>query len=235
MPARETLPLQHEIASSLAASIARAPPAPPCLARLAPDLDRGIFALINTPAGRGALDELRVALFSPPGREREALALWQESVATAAYAELLCGVSGASTAVAALGALLHRLGDLWMLRSLASAEARAGARFDALARARVSSRDTETSATRLLREWKLSSAVADCVTAWRRCGELEPVSLEAVAIYCGRLLALELLQPQFCVPGSIEPALAEHGFDANCVARVRASDLKVLRLIRSLE
>ncbi|MGQ0833370.1 MAG: HDOD domain-containing protein [Gammaproteobacteria bacterium] len=230
-----TLPVQHEIASSVASSIARTPSAPACLSRLAADLDRGIFAVAGTSVGRGALDELREGLFSAPGREREALALWHESLATAAYAELLCGVSGASIGVASLGGLLHRVGDAWMLRNLARSEARSGARLDAPSRSRLSSLETAACAARLVRDWKLSAPVAACVTDWRRCGELEPVAPEATAVYCGRLLALELLRPQFCAPAATASAVAEHGFDGDAFARIRGSDLRVLRLVRSVD
>src|SRR5688572_8089004 len=202
MHVRGSLPLQHEIASSVASSIARTPSPPECVGRLAMDLERGLFAVLATAAGRSALAELRASLFAAQGREREALALWHESLATAAYAELLCGVGGASMAVATMGGLLHRIGDAWMLHALARSEAQSGARLDSPARARLSALESEGCATRLLRDWKLSASLAACITGWRRCAELEPVTPEATAVYCGRLLALELLQPQFCAPGS---------------------------------
>jgi hypothetical protein len=47
------------------------------------------------------------------------------------------------------------------------------------------------------------------------------------------LFAIELLQPQFCVPGALEHAAADLGLDAELVAEVRREDAQAL--IRALD
>lgn len=235
MPVHGTLRPQHDLLSSVASGIAEAPGAPESLTRLNVELARGIFAASAGVAGRIALAQLRDALFKAEGREKEARALWHESLATAAYAELLCDAMGASIGVASFGGLLHRAGDASLLCALSRSEAKSGTRLEPLARSRVTAAESAACAARLAREWSLPAAVAACVTDWQRCGALEHVSPEAKAVYCGHLLALELLQPQFCAPGALPAALGEQGCNAGALARVRSSDLRVLRLSRSLD
>jgi HDOD domain len=229
-----TLHLQREIATSVASSIVRTPPPPACLRTLTQDMKCGIFPLAATPQGKAALIELRAGLFTAAGQEREVLGLWRESVATSAYAELLAPTVGASIGDVALGGLLHRAGDAWILGALAHSEDASVGRLDGPSRSRLASLEGAACTERLARDWKLAPSLAACLTGWRRCGEGGAATAEAVAIYCGRLLALELLQPQFCVPSAIASALSEHGFDADTLARTRESDLRVLRLVRSL-
>jgi hypothetical protein len=66
-----------------------------------------------------------------------------------------------------------------------------------------------------------------------RFGEFTEVSGESAAVYFGRLFAIELLQPQFCVPGALEHAAADLGLDAELVAEVRREDAQAL--IRALD
>lgn len=231
MHAQGLLPTQPEIAYSIASTIARTPAAPECLDRLATDLARGFTAVADSHSGRGALEALRDALFVAPGREREALALWRESVATAACAELLAPARNASVAVATLGALLHRAADAWMLRVIARSERETESRLDGAARARLAARESASCAARLVREWKLAAPVASCMLGWRQCGEISSVSAEAVVVYCARMLAIELLQPDVCVPGALDAAAEEYGLDAAALARVRARGTDLLSLV----
>jgi hypothetical protein len=59
------------------------------------------------------------------------------------------------------------------------------------------------------------------------------VSPESAALYFGRLFAIELLQPQFCVPGALDHAAADLGLGADLVAQVRKEDAGAL--IRALD
>jgi hypothetical protein len=52
-------------------------------------------------------------------------------------------------------------------------------------------------------------------------------------LYFGRLFAIELLQPQFCVPGALDHAAADLGLSADLVAQVRKEDARAL--IRALD
>ena len=66
-----------------------------------------------------------------------------------------------------------------------------------------------------------------------RFAEFAEVSGESAALYFGRLFAIELLQPQFCVPGALDHAAADLGLSADLVAQVRKEDARAL--IRALD
>ena len=68
---------------------------------------------------------------------------------------------------------------------------------------------------------------------WMRFAEVTEVSRESAAVYFGRLFAIELLQPQFCVPGALDHAAADLGLSADLVAEVRKEDARAL--IRALD
>jgi len=196
-------PLRHAPVTSVASRVTQVPAAPASLARLAVELSSGLFSAAATASGRSALAELRSALFTAHGHERAARALWHESLATAACAELLAHSNGAAVAVATLSGLLHRAGDACVLQALA-------------------------------RDWQLSRPVADCVTAWHRCPELEAPTPEIAAVYCGHLLAVQLLQPELCAPGAIATAAAEHGFDVESLASLHGTGARIRALLRTL-
>jgi hypothetical protein len=225
----------HQASSSIVSSFVHAPSAPASLSRLAVELERGVFAVAAQPAGRSMLGELQASLFVAYGREREARTLWHESLATAGCTELLAGFNGASVGAAILGGLLHRAGEAWMLRALARTEAQSQARLNSPTRARLSAREAATCAERLTRDWQLSGVVAECVTSWQNCPELDAPRPEIAAVYCGRLLALEQLQPQFCAADAISAAAAEQGFGGDALARVRTSDDRIRELLKTLD
>ena len=55
---------------------------------------------------------------------------------------------------------------------------------------------------------------------------------ESKAVYFGRLFAIELLQPELCVPGALDHAAADLGLSADLIAAVRKEDPR--SLLRSL-
>jgi hypothetical protein len=73
------------------------------------------------------------------------------------------------------------------------------------------------------------------VLGWRRFGEFVDVSRESTALYFGRLFAIEVLQPAFCVPGAVDHAAADLGIGADVVEQVRAEDAHARELIRTLD
>ncbi len=86
---------------------------------------------------------------------------------------------------------------------------------------------------RLVRTWNLTPEIGSCVLGWTRFAEVSEVSHESAAVYFGRLFAIELLQPQFCVPGALDHAAADLGLGTDLVARVRKEDAR--SLIRALD
>jgi hypothetical protein len=59
-------------------------------------------------------------------------------------------------------------------------------------------------------------------------GEINDASVESRAVYFGRLFAIELLQPELCVPGALDHAAADLGLEAALVAEVRKDDVRSL-------
>jgi hypothetical protein len=86
---------------------------------------------------------------------------------------------------------------------------------------------------RLVRTWKLAPEIGSCALGWMRFGELTEVSRESAAVYFGRFFAIEMLQPEFCVPGALDHAAADLGMAADLVAQVRQEDARAL--IRALD
>jgi hypothetical protein len=83
-------------------------------------------------------------------------------------------------------------------------------------------------AERLILAWDLSPQVGECALGWMRYGEMDKPAPESAAVYFGRLFAIELLQPRFCVPGALDHAAAELGLSADHVAQVRREDVRSL-------
>ena len=86
---------------------------------------------------------------------------------------------------------------------------------------------------RLVELWSLAPEVADCVLGGTN--EFRHVSGESAALYFGRLFALELLQPELCVPGALDHAVAELGLSEGQITEVRAESLCAREFIRILD
>jgi hypothetical protein len=57
---------------------------------------------------------------------------------------------------------------------------------------------------------------------------------DASAVFLGRSLALELIAPQFCAPGSVTAAAEEAGVSARRLSALR-TDATIARLLISLQ
>jgi hypothetical protein len=230
-----SLLFRQAVTSALRARAKRLPLAPASLPGLLTALENGFAAATDEPEAKDALIEIRQCLFEAGGRESESRAIWHEAVATAMYAARLAQIRQSCVAAAALGGLLHRAGEALALKTLARAEAENRARLDAASRRDVCSEHSQDLAERLVREWSLPPEVGTCILGWSRFGEFAGVSHEGAAVYFGRMLAIELLQSDFCVPGALDAAAAELGLPAQSLERIRAEGDRVRELIRALE
>jgi len=61
------------------------------------------------------------------------------------------------------------------------------------------------------------------------------VSGESAALYFGRLFAIELLQPEICVPAALDHGAAELGLTEEQVAQVRAQAAHAREMIRAVD
>jgi len=181
---------------------------------------------VHRPECREALTEIRARLFQISGREAEAEAFWQEGLAGALFAARVARLNQASVAESFMGALLHRAGEALALKILARVELEYRMKLDSGSRREWCAGHSAELGERLMRKWNLPDQVG------LPTGELAAASHESKAVYFGRLFAIELLQPEFCVPGALDHAAADLGLSAGLVAQIRAKD--VWPLIRAL-
>jgi hypothetical protein len=229
-----SLLLRQALAAAFKARRQNLPPAPASLPAL---LDAagssGVQGLSAKPGCRDALGEIRARLFHAPGRDAEAQAWWHESVATAVFASRVAQLKQASACASFLGGLLHKSGEALALKMLARVELDYRMKLDSASRRDWCTTHSQELTERLVRTWNLTPEIGSCVLGWMRFAEVSEVSGESAAVYFGRLFAIELLQPQFCVPGALDHAAADLGLGANLVAQVRREDARAL--IRALD
>jgi hypothetical protein len=211
----------------------RPPAAPASLPALLEASHRGVPGLLAKPGCPDALGEIRARLFHAPGRDAEAQAWWQESVATAVFASRVAQLKQVSVGAAFLGGLLHKAGEALALKMLARVELDYRMKLDSASRREWCTTHNQELTERLVRKWNLTAEIGSCVLGWMRFGEVAEASRESAAIYFGRLFAIELLQPQFCMPGALDHAAADFGLGADLVAQVREED--AWTLIRALD
>jgi hypothetical protein len=228
-----SLLLRQALAAAFKARRQTLPPAPASLPALLDASGDGVSGLLAKPACRDALGEIRARLFHVPGRDVEAQAWWHESVATAVFASRVAQLKQASVGASFLGGLLHRSGEALALKMFARVELEYRMKLDSASRRDWCTSHSQELTERLVRTWSLTPDIGSCVLGWTRFAEVSEVSGESAAVYFGRLFAIELLQPQFCVPGALDHAASELGLAADLVAQVRKEDARAL--IRALE
>ena len=228
-----SLLLRQALAAAFKARRQNLPPAPGSLPALLDASRSGVSGLLAQTGCRDALGEIRARLFHAPGRDAEAQAWWHESVATAVFASRVAQLKQASVGAAFLGGLLHRSGEALALKMLARVELEYRMRLDSASRREWCTTHSQELTERLVGAWGLTPDIGSCVLGWMRFAEVSEVSGESAALYFGRLFAIELLQPQFCVPGALDHAAAEFGLSADLVAQVREQDARAL--IRALD
>lgn len=190
--------------------------------------------LLELPFGQRRLVALRDAFFTAHGREHEMRRLWRESVATACNAVALARVLGLDEPCIAAAALLHRVADVWLLATLADAEALTGDRLRSATVRELMAVRSRQLAPRIVRAWALTPAVSQPLLGWRECGEDArsglPPTLPARLIYLGSLIAAEQLYEGYCTPGLVESAAHQLGLDQDVllVARGQSADIHAL-------
>jgi len=171
---------------------------------------------------REALAEIRARVFQIPGRDAEAQALWEEGLAGAVFAARVAHLKQASLAASFMGTLLHRAGEALALKILARVELEYRMKLDSASRREWCAGHSMELGERLMRRWNLPGPVA------MPSGDLAAATPESLAVYFGRLFAIELLQPEFCVPGALDHAAADLGLGADLVTQIRKEDVRSL-------
>jgi hypothetical protein len=224
------LDARRVIAAELRERIREVPPAP---------FDWATFDPAAALGAQGASPDLRLAslqrlLCTSPARSAELRGLWNESVVTAAFAWRLAPDFGGDPGTSASAGLLHRLGDILTIRAIAAIEHAAKVRLDAVGKADLCSELGVCLLDRTLRAWGVPVRAAATAAEWRRLRDFPDAAADATAVYVGRLLALELISPQFCAPGAVDSATGEAGLPTGRLSELR-SDATIARLLVSLQ
>ena len=229
-----TLVFRQALAAAFKAHRQTIPQPPATLPALLDACRNGVTGLVGKPGCRDALCEIRTRLFEVPGRDAEAQAWWHEALATAAFAARVAQLKHASIEASFLAALLHRSGEALALKVLARVELDHRLRLDSASRRDWCTSHSQELTERLVRRWNLTPEAASCTLGWMRFGEFAAASGESAALYFGRLFAIEMLEPEFCVPGALDHAAAEVGLGEGLLAQVREQAGQARELIRAL-
>jgi hypothetical protein len=230
-----SLVIRQALAAALKARRQNPPPAPAGLPLLLDACGTGLSSWITRPGCRDALSEIHARLFHAPGRDLEAQAWWHEAVATAVFAARIAQLKQASIPASFIASLLHRSGEALALKILARVELDYRMRLDSSSRREWCTTHSQDLTERLVRAWNLTPDIGSCALGWMRFGEFAEASGESAALYFGRLFAIELLQPDLCVPGALDHAAADMGLSEAVVAEVRGEAMWARELIRVLE
>lgn len=180
------------------------------------------------------LASLARLLCTAPARSAELRALWNESLTTGATAWRLAPHLNADPGTSAIAGLLHRLGDILTIGAIGTLEHAARVRLDAASKADLCAEHGGELLERVVRAWGVPPRAAATAAEWRRLREFPDAAADATAVYLGRLLAIELISPQFCAPGALESAAGEVGLPAGRLSALRA-DATIARLFVSLQ
>jgi hypothetical protein len=171
---------------------------------------------------------------SAPARTAELRALWKESVITAGFALELGPRLGGEAGASAVAGLLHRLGDMRVLRAISESEHANHLRLDPASKAELCATHGTEQLERVVRAWVVPARAAATAAEWRRLREFPAAAADAAAVYLARLLAIELISPGFCAPGMVERAADEVGLDPASLSALRA-DATMAAVLTSLQ
>lgn len=223
---RDSLESRHSISLRLRQHLDELPATP---------FDWNTFDAAAAVGGAADAADMRLAalgklLCSAPARTAELRALWDECVATAAFAARIAPRLGGDARSSVIAGLLHRLGDMLTLRGIAAIEHASHLRLDPATKASLCLEQGGEQLERALRAWNVPARAAATAVEWRRLREYPGAAADAAAVYLARLFAIELLTPQFCAPGVIDRAAEEMGLDAASLSEVRG-DVAIAALL----
>ncbi len=178
------------------------------------------------------LERLSALTIDAPARVGELRALWNESVATSAFAWRLAPELGADADTSAIAGLLHRLGDVLTLRAIGRLEHESGMRLDAAGKADLCADYSIEALDRAVRAWEVPARAATMAAAWRRLRDFPEAAADAAVVHLARFMAIERVSPRFCTPGIVEAAAAEMNLSAEQIGRLR-DGVKIDRLLLS--
>jgi HD-like signal output (HDOD) protein len=220
--------------SALAGELARCPPKPPGLAACVAWLQEPPQQLTSRQMALRALDNLRGALFSAPGRDAEMTLLWREALATACFARNVAGEMKFDAPLLTGAALLHRAGEIAALRALAQAEKSTGQRLVGPVMQQIMDAHDDELVSRVTRSWALPGELRLAILRWR--DEQEDLNRPTCVtlLMMAQALATELVHAATCTPGLVEVAQQSLGLPARLVPSARAATDGIRALLKQL-
>jgi len=183
--------------------------------------------------GNSEVQNLAVALavrgqvFTAPGHEREVEALWQESIAAAAWGRLIAALRRMDADVAYLCGLLHCVGRAGVIRVLGRVETSHAHVIDARTFATLLDDFEADFAHRISDDWQLPPIVAAAITRWRTFVSEKEFREQAALTNAAVQLATASLHPDLM---TVEYFAASRAF-----ATLKLGDAEVATLLEQRE
>jgi hypothetical protein len=217
--------------AALGVTLRELPARPAGLASCVAYLQEEPARLSGRPIGLRTLQKFRESLFHSPGRELEMRLFWREALATACFArQLATGLSFDAPLLTSAG-LLHRLGEVLSLRSLADAEFRSGQRLVGPVLQELAAANDSTLVARAIREWTLTDALRDLLLQWRQDHSSNSSSESARLLAVAQLLGFELVHAGRSTPFAAEMACEEMQFPVTILDQARAISAGIGQLL----
>lgn len=220
--------------AALAAELARCPPKPPGIVACVAWLQEPPSQIGARPMAVRALETLRGALFSAPGRDAEMALLWREALATASYARVVAAEMHFDSPLLTGAGLLHRTGEIAALRALARAEASSGLRLVGPVMQQIMEAHDDELVSRVTRSWSLACELRRTILRWRDEQENLNRPVCVTLLMMAQALATELVHAGTCTPGLTDVAQESLGLPPRVLASARAATDGIRALLDQL-
>jgi HD-like signal output (HDOD) protein len=178
-----------------------------------------------------ALENLRTALFTAPGREAEMALLWREALASACYARVVAAQMNFDGPLLTGAGLLHRTGEIAALRALARAEGAAGQRLVGPVMQQIMDANDDELVSRVTRSWGLPGELRLTILRWRDEQENLNRPLCVTLLMMAQALATQLVHAATCTPGLVEAAQQSLGLPASLLDAGRSMTRGITSLL----
>ncbi|HUG72471.1 MAG TPA: HDOD domain-containing protein [Steroidobacteraceae bacterium] len=220
--------------SALDAELARCPPRPPGITACVAWLQESPEHLGARQMAVRALENLRTALFTAPGREAEMALLWREALASACYARVVAAQMNFDGPLLTGAGLLHRTGEVAALRALARAEGAVGQRLVGPVMQQIMEAHDDELVSRVTRSWGLPGELRLTILRWRDEQENLNRPLCVTLLLMVQALATQLVHAATCTPGLVEAAQQSLGLPASLVDAGRTMTRGITSLLDQL-
>lgn len=227
-------PIAPGLLTALAAELGRCPPRPAGITACVAWLQESPAQLAARPMAMRALENLRTALFSAPGRDAEMALLWREALASACYARVVAAEMNFDAPLLTGAGLLHRTGEIAALRALARAEASTGMRLVGPVMQQIMDSHDDELVSRVTRSWALAGELRLTILRWRDEQENLDRPLCVTLLMMVQALATELVHAETCTPGLAEVAQQSLNLPSRLLGGARAATGGIRTLLDQL-